>query len=221
MRSSIDSLMFLGDDYHGWLARTRPLPNASGLRIAFASKLFNNLSHFFVHPVRTDVLPSRIVGSMPFAEGQHLPAHCLAPDGLGPAALLVSNARVALPDGRTLAQASLSEYYWALRVAATSDGEKQLLKDAVCLPFRAFDPECLVTSDGASVLGRLLEHCDYLIVEDADLRPGDLIDHLNRFSLHALVAHDLTKAQGLTGNRAYVLWPRNGNEPWLGGERLW
>lgn len=221
MRSSIDSLMFLGDDYRGWLARTRPLPNASGLRIAFASKLFNNLSRFSVCPVRTDVLPSRIVGSLSFAEGQHLPAHCLAPDGLGPAALLVSNARVALPDGRTLAQASLSAYYWALRVAATSGGEKQLLKDAVYLPFRAFDPECLVSSDGASVLALLMDHCDYLIVEDADLKPKGVVEHLKGFSLHRLAACDMTKAMGLTGNYAYVVWPRDRTEPQLGGERLW
>jgi hypothetical protein len=31
----------------------------------------------------------------------------------------------------------------------------------------------------------------------------------------------MTKAMGLTGNYAYVLWLRGGEEPELGGERLW
>ncbi len=221
VRSSIDSLMFLGDDYRGWLARPRPLPISSGLRVALISKLFNNLSRFSVCGFRTNVLQSQVVGSLLFREGKHLPAYCLAPDGPGPEALMVSNSRIALPGGRTFAQASLSEFYRAVRLALATTGANDVPEDRVCLPLRALDPECLVTSDGASVLGRLLEHCDYLIVEDADLRPKDLIEHMRRFSLHTLVACDMTKAMGLTANYAYVLWPRDGKEPQLRGERLW
>jgi len=220
LRSSIDTLMFLGDDYRGWLARPRPLPTSSGLRVALVSKLFNNLSHFSACPFRTDVLPSLVVGSAVFKEGKHLPAYCLAPDGPGPEALMVSNSRVALSQGHTLAQASLSEFYRALRLALTGTGRKEVSKEEVCLPLRALDPECLVAAEGASVLARLLEHCDYLIVEDADLRPKDLVEHLQTFSLHTLAACDVTRTLGLTGNYAYVLWPRNGEVP-LGGERLW
>ncbi len=133
---------------------------------------------------------------------------------------MVSNSRVALPQGRTFAQASLSPFYRALRLSLTPDRPDDA-EDRLCLPVRVLDPESLVASDGASVLGRLLEHCDYLIVEDADLRPKDLIEHMRRFSLHPLVACDMTKAMGLTGNYAYVLWPRDSKEPQLEGERLW
>ncbi len=221
LKNSVDSLMFHGDDYRGWLARPRPLPRSSGLRVALVSKLFNNLSRFSVCMLRTNVLPSIVVDPVSFKERRHLPAYCLAPDGPGPEALIVSYSRVALPQGRTFAQASLSDYYYALRLASTADRQKEVLEDRVCLSLRTLDPECLNASDGASVLGRLLEHCDFLIVEDADLRPKDLIEHLRRFSLHTLVACDMTKAMGLTGNYAYVLWPRDGQEPQLGGERLW
>lgn len=220
VRSSIDSLMFLGGDYRRWLARPRQLPKSTGLRVALVSKLFNNLSRFSVCHLRTDVLPSQVVGSVFFKEGKHLPAYCLAPDGPGPEALMVSNSRVALPQGRTFAQASLSPFYRALRLSLTPDRPDDA-EDRLCLPVRVLDPESLVASDGASVLGRLLEHCDYLIVEDADLRPKDLIEHMRRFSLHTLGACDMTKAMGLTGNYAYVLWPRHGKEPQLEGERLW
>jgi len=220
LRSSIDSLMFLGDDYRDWLAQPRPLPISSGLRVALVSKLFNNLSHFSVCPFRTDVLPSLVVGSLVFKEGKHLPAYCLAPEGPGPEALRVSKSRVALPQGRTFAQASLSEFYRALRLALAANSGKEVSEEEVCLPLRALDPECLVAADGASVLGRLLEHCDCLIVEDADLRPTDLVDHLRTFSLHTLTACGVTKKLGLTGNYAYVLCPR-GREAPLRGERLW
>jgi hypothetical protein len=220
VRSSIDSLMFLGNDYRGWLARPRPLPVSSGLRVALISKLFNNLSQFSVCPLRTDVLPLEVVGSLLFKEGKHLPVQCLAPDGWGPDAILVSNSRVALPGGRTFAQVSLSEFYRALWLTSTTAGANRVPENGVCLPLRALDPECLVTSDGASVLARLLEHCDYLIVEDADLRPSDLAEHLQAFSLHKLAACDMTKAMGLAGNYAYVLWPRDCEDPPLGGERL-
>jgi len=82
-------------------------------------------------------------------------------------------------------------------------------------------PGSLVATDGASVVGRLLEHCDYLIVGDADLRTVDLINHLRAFSLEGIVVKDMTRVMGLTGNYAYVLWPRRGNEPQLEGERIW
>ena len=197
------------------------MPRSSGLRIGLVSKLFNNLSWFSICAVRTDVLPSSVVDSILFERGKHLPIYCLAPDGPGPEALTVSNSRVDLAQGRTFAQASLSEYYQALRLASGANGEDEAPADVMFLPLRALDPECLVALDEASVLGRLLEHCDYLIVEDADLRPEDLVQHLRRFSLRRLAACDMTKAMGLTGNYAYVLWPRESGEPQLGGERLW
>jgi len=221
LRGSVDSLMFLGDDYRGWLGRPRPLPRSSGLRVALVSKVFDVQSHSSICDIRTNVLPSRVADMETIKEGRHLPKHCLAREGSGPEALMVSYSRIALAQGRTFAQASLSEFFRALRLASGVGEDKEVEEDGVCLALRAFDPGCLVASDGASVLGRLLEHCDHLIVEDADLRPEDLVEHLRIFSLHTMTACDMTKAMGLTGNYAYVLWPREGEEPQLGGEQLW
>jgi len=86
---------------------------------------------------------------------------------------------------------------------------------------RSLDPQSLVTTDGASVIGRLLEECDYLIVEDADLRPRDLIQHLSAFSLQGVAVQDMTRAMELKANYAYVLWPRERRSPRLEGERIW
>lgn len=69
----------------------------------------------------------------------------------------------------------------------------------------------------------LLENCDYIVIEDADLKPQDLINHLKKFFLGSLVAFDMTKALGLTGNYAYVIWPKNEarEEPLFVGKRIW
>jgi len=221
LRNRIDSLMFLGDDYRRWLPRSRPLPVCSGLRVALISKLFNNLSHFSVCQCRTDVLLSSAMDTSLFDSRRYLPASCLAPDGAGSEALLISASRVDLAEGRTFAQVSLSEYYRALQLALVDAREEVVSEDGVWLPLRALDPGCLIAADGTSVLARLLEHCDYLVIEDADLRPKDLVRHLRAFSLDGLIALDMTKALGLTGNQAYLLSNRGSGEPSLPGERVW
>jgi hypothetical protein len=137
MRNRIDSLMFLGDDYRRWLARPGPLPACSGLRVALISKLFNNLSRFSVCRCRTDVLSSSSTGT-PFVDGRrHLPSFCLAPDGVGPEALVISTSRLDLAEGWTFAQASLSEYYRALQLTLVDAREEVVSEDGAWLPFRA------------------------------------------------------------------------------------
>ena len=117
-------------------------------------------------------------------------------------------------------QPSLSEFYRAMNLVSqpTQRGEPQ--EGTVWLPVRAFDPQSLVASDGASVFSRLLEHCDCVIVEDADLRPNDLVEHLADCP-RTPAAPDMTKAMQLTGNYGYVLWPRESAAPNVEGERLW
>ncbi len=73
------------------------------------------------------------------------------------------------------------------------------------------------------MMGATPENCDYLVIEDADLRPQDLVDHMKTFSLHSITIQNLTKALGLTANQAYVIWLKNKprEEPSFGGERIW
>jgi hypothetical protein len=82
------------------------------------------------------------------------------------------------------------------------------------------DPQSLVTTDGASAIGRLLQQCDYLVVGDADMRAEDLIDHVKAFSLEGVAVQDMTRAMQLKANYVYVLWPADTKEPRLEGERI-
>jgi len=224
LRGAVDSLSSLGDDYRSWLSREQPLPAAKGLRIALVSRLFNNLSHFSIHRLNGS-------GSIPLFEKMeifsdsdaHLPHHCLAPSGKGAEALAISNTRLALPDGRSFVQESLSQFYNGLFLILAPEVTLVTDNSGIFLPVRSFNPECLVTSDGRSVISCLVENCDYIIIEDADLRPQDVVEHVKTFSLHSITIKDMTKALGLTGNYAYVIWLKSKpkEEPNLSGEWIW
>jgi hypothetical protein len=126
-----------------------------------------------------------------------------------------------VPGGHAFPLASLSGFFQSLRFISQSGSNDGAEEEGLLLPVRSLDPESLVAADGASVIGRLLEQCDYLIVEDADLRPRDLIDHLRAFSLRGIAVQDMTRAMELKANYAYVLWPRGRRVPRLEGERIW
>ena len=165
LRGAVDSLLFLGDDYRSWLSREQPLPATNGLRVALVSRLFNNLSCFSIYHLNGS-------GSSPLFEKMaispdsdaHLPHHCLASGGKGVEALVASNSRLAFSDGRTFAQASLSQFYHGLFLISTPDSTFITDNSRVFLPVRSFNPECLVTSDGRSVISCLVENCDYVII---------------------------------------------------------
>jgi hypothetical protein len=133
---------------------------------------------------------------------------------------MIASKPVELPTGRTYDQASLSGYYAALRAAAgrrSSDAGEGLLT----LPVRSFEPNCLVDQNGASILARLLQHCHYVVIEDADLRPDDLVEHARHLPAGGSVALDLTRTLGMSSNHVYVL--ARAGEPLspLKGRQLW
>ena len=217
----VEGLMIVSRDYRTWLASAGPLPVASGPRVALASKIFDVSSRFAIAKFRTDVLSSVVEDPEVLDRERYMPERCLAPRGEGPNALQMSSARVLVPEGHAFPLASLSRFFQGLRLVSQPGADDDAEEESLWLPVRSPDPESLVAADGASVIGRLLEQCDYLIVEDADLRPIDLVNHLKAFSLESIVAHDMTRAMGLTGNYAYVLWPGGRREPQLEGERIW
>jgi hypothetical protein len=217
----VEGLVTVSRDYRTWLASPRPLPAASGPRVALASKIFDVSSRFSIDNFRTDVLSSVVEDPGALEVGRCMPERCLAPSGAGPDALQMSSSRVPVPEGHLFPLASLSRFFQGLHLVSQPGADAGAQEGRVWLPVRNLNPESLVATDGASAIGRLLEHCDYLIVEDADLRPVDLIDHLKAFSLEGIAAHDMTRAMGLTGNYAYVLWPKGSREPQLEGERIW
>ncbi|MDP2674380.1 MAG: hypothetical protein Q8Q00_05685 [Dehalococcoidia bacterium] len=217
----VEKIASVSMDYRAWLASPRRLPAASGPRMALASKILNVSSRFAIRSFRTDVLSSVVVDPGVLERERYKPERCLAPSGEGPRALQMSSSRVVVEEGHAFPLASLSGFFQGLRFVSQSPGDDDAEEDGLWLPVRSLDPQSLVAADGASASGRLLEQCDYLIVEDADLRPRDLIDHLRAFSLRGIAVQDMTRAMELKANYAYVLWRRGRREPQLEGERIW
>ena len=218
----VDSLLYLGDDYRSWLSRPQPLPSTDNLRISLISKLLDIMSHFSILLLPPHRMPSslpKVSLSSEFEE--HLPTRCLAPDGKGVKELSISNSRVFLPEGIGLMQTSLSEFYKGIFLISSNKTEDNVEK-GVYLPVRIFNPDCLITSNGKSVISCLADNCDYIIIEDADLSPDDLIAHTKAFSLFSITIHNLTKALRLKGNYAYVIWSKKKAEaPSVIGEQIW
>ena len=129
---------------------------------------------------------------------------------------MVSTARFAVKDGHAYALPALSDYFAA--VCQIDNGAS--IEGAVCLPIRKFNRPALVTARGTSVFAEMFRFLDYLVIEDVDLRPSDLVDHPRRFQLTGLAVLDLTAEMGLVGNYAYLLWSNIKSPPPIAGDQL-
>ena len=222
LRAFTDNLNFVGDDYRNWLTRPQPLPAKNGLRIGLVSKLFNNLSSFSIRCLSRQQLSPFIENENGYSDVEkHRPSICLAPHGTGIESLAISNKRVQFQEGRAFSQISLSEFYRGLYLLSGKANSDESTENGLFLPVRSFNPKCLITLNDKSVISCLSENCDYIIIEDADLRPQDLIDHANRYSLGSLTICDMTKALKLKGNYLYVIWTKKETAPQLSGEQIW
>ena len=211
-----DSLMLVKRDYRAWLDEENALPKGTGLRIAVLAKLLHSASHVQVDRVRTDVLQrGSEAGSS--AIDVHDPVACLAPGGGGPKNLSVGATSVRARHGRWYLQRSLAAFHEALaivrdaRIAEQPEG----MESAVSI---RFNPESLLTSSGRSVIEVLANRCDLVLIEDRDLAPDLLTQHLR--SLPQLAAFDFTRSLGLRGNYAYLVARADQLSGAPGGRRL-
>ncbi len=215
----VEKLEVINMDYRTWLASPKTLPAAAGPRIGLASKVFDMASNFTIQ--RFPASSATRANGAELRGSRYLPKRCLAPGGEGADTLQMSPSRIVVPRGHSYPQVSLSEFFRGLCLTSQVGPSDPTGGVDPWLPVRSVEPKSLVATDGASVIARLLEQCDYLVIEDADLRPYDLLDHLRAFSLQEIAVRDMTEPMGLTGNYAYVLWPRANSAPHLAGKRIW
>ncbi len=224
LRAAVDCLTAIGSDYRHWLATRDQLPRYNGIRIGLVSRFFNNLSDFLTAAVPpSSMVRTKRDRTVDVRWRECLPSHCLGRSGVGSDALEISNARIWLDSGRTFAQRSLSQYFRGLHLLSPSGAEDVGdHDDRIFVPLRRFRPQCLLTSDGESVLERLLADCSIVLIQDADLRPQDLLAHREQMRLPGIVAIDMTKCLRLKGHYSYAL-ARSRDRAFgsVIGERLW
>ena len=225
VRGDVDTLAHVSGDYRKWFDRPGRLPNPLGPRVAILSRFFNNLSTFGI----TRLSPRAFGESADLGDPSSWwpacsPSRCLAPDGPGPQALIVSNRRLWLTEGRTFVQASLSDFLAGLQLLGNSVKTNSSITchGEVFLPLRSFQPKCLLTRADKSLLGELLLDCSLVVINDADLRPRDLVAHFRKKPIPGSTAVDMTEPLGLKGHFMYAIG-RVGNSAVssLNGTRLW
>ena len=82
---------------------------------------------------------------------------------------------------------------------------ESLSSESQYLLVRSFNPDCLLTRSGESVIDALLGYCDCVLIEDADLRPHDLVEHVRQQVRRPMAIEDVSRTLGLVSNRAYFV----------------
>ncbi|MBW2087125.1 MAG: hypothetical protein JRI54_14040 [Deltaproteobacteria bacterium] len=79
-----------------------------------------------------------------------------------------------------------------------------------------------MTDSNESIIDKLLDECELLIIQDSDLHPDLLKEHRKLITKHESSAIDVTKNLGLRRHYSYALLPsRSASLKALQGERLW
>jgi hypothetical protein len=219
-----DCITSIGADYRKWFSTKPKFSQGNKLRVGLVSRFFNNMSLFNIEPFPAWQIISGLGGEQGSAWKECLPSRCLGPNGKGSEKLVINNTIISAGDGRSFVQPSLSNYFQALdKCSQSRQKEKQDEQpDAVYLPIRAFDPDCLMTDSNESIIDKLLDECELLILQDPDLHPDLLKEHRKLITKHESSAIDVTKSLGLRRHFSYALLPsQSASLKALQGERLW
>lgn len=87
-------------------------------------------------------------------------------------------------------------------------------------PLRRFNPDALRLDDGSSLFEHLSRRADLVVIEDVDLTPELLRDHLEANGLHHLAASDPTHRNRMQTARLLCVTRRD-LEAALPGRRIW
>jgi len=117
----------------------------------------------------------------------------------------------------------LSDYYQTISLLFPNMADRipeNAEQSNIFHPKRVFNPLSLITPDGHSVIKRLMEISDGVLIEDGDLCPDDLVEHLSRHGSRDITAFDLSHPLRLSVNHIY--WITNSYDDLiLAGETIW
>jgi hypothetical protein len=128
----------------------------------------------------------------------------------------------ARPCRRYAVHEHMSEYYAAISAIFPAVASSPIpLPGTLHFPNRVFNHSCLRLPDGSSLVDRLTKLCRVTIIEDGDLAPTDIVNHLHEYPGNfGITVHDLSARLRLSYNHVY--WISRGEiPPPLLGERIW
>lgn len=181
---SISSLEWTTADYRDLLDDECWIQRQSHFQITTLCRLLDNLSLFSLEPARS------LAAEPPYSDPcSCLPHRCLSPKSFrsGINRLQVGTTKRVTGLGRMMPQFSLGEFFRAMKAAWS--GDPQCLREQECsLPCRRFNPASLITRAGKSVISQLLKMSTAIVIEDLDLTPEDLKQHLRQFGIRQATA---------------------------------
>lgn len=127
------------------------------------------------------------------------------------------------PEDRYQVFSYLSDYYRAISnlfPTMTDQTSEKTSEQSIFFPRRIFSPSSLVTPDGNSLIRRLMELSDGILIEDGDLLPDELIKHLSQHGGDNLSVFDLSRMLRLSVNHIYWITSSQNDSP-QGGEKIW
>ena len=117
----------------------------------------------------------------------------------------------------------LSKYYQAISRLFPNMAEPDTDIDTesqIFYPERVFNPRSLLAPDGKSLIKRLMEISESVLIEDGDLTPGALVEHMSRHPHDDIKVYDLSRALRLTINHIYWITKSEHTTPGR-GEKIW
>lgn len=192
-------------DNDDWLKRFGPFD------WVIISRVFDNVSNFTIDRVE----------ALDDADEDVLPHQCLSPRAgqAGPDRLMLSTVRQAVPGGTTAPQHSLRDYFAAMRVIQAGSIDS-VTSDSWYLPVRRYNPACLITPGGQSVLKQLAKYSRAILIADIDLQAEHLVAHEAQFSLDGSACIRFAMPGSRMETNHFVIT----SAQWAGsleGDRLW
>ena len=92
--------------------------------------------------------------------------------------------KIALRQGDMFWQISLSDYFMAM--SKIMGNEVGIEDNRIYAPIRHFDEKALVLPSGRSLIAQLMSITNQLVIEDSDVTPSRLRDHIDDFGLSNL-----------------------------------
>ncbi len=220
LRRHMSYLEYIPSDYMSWLEEADTFSPDRRAHVLLACRLFNNMSRFSIERSSDTDLSAQLttVRGRRNSEGCH-PADCLIePDG--DRLLVASNSRVRMGAGSTFRQASLSDYYQGLAVAAGVVAHDSMSSHELWYPYRVLEQDSLLMEDGRSIFNRMCKVANLVVIEDVDLTPALLKTHLKQTACFDLAASDATDRVRMQSARLTCVTSKQ-LAAHLPGRRIW
>jgi hypothetical protein len=221
LRQRMSWIHYRGMDFRSWIRTECQERNEPRVDVALVCRFLNNLSHVDVVASGSSAVMSMLSigrgGNCPFQATD--PVDCLRKVPPDIANLRASNSAAYVLGGRTFRQASLSSYYEGLwHVSRPMHG--RFRTEAAFFPLRRFDTDELLVDGRWSLLEALCSIASLVVIEDVDLAPDTLHEHLKQRGLVDLAARDATDRRRMQSAHILCLTQRRSAEA-LPGRRIW